>query len=135
MQLLRHTFAHTLNKKGGHFSQVKLLDVKDTQISVVSVTLRAEEITVVFFLTDCILVSALCSKKPFLTLGLRQIKYIKHLPVSCYFLHGVFFLSELVCSSSDFDHAVAIRPGITGLCVVVVTGHGTSGVRTEKNGD
>lgn len=46
MQRVRHTLAHAPNKKleGGHFSLVTLSDAKDTQISVMSVTLRAEEV-------------------------------------------------------------------------------------------
>lgn len=45
-----HLLTHQTRKlEGGHFSLVTLSDVEDTQISVVSVTLKAEEITVVFF--------------------------------------------------------------------------------------
>lgn len=105
MQLLRQ--AHTPNKEVGRWTFFTGHTVgckRHTDICCVC-NFKSRGNYSCFFLTDCILVSALCSKKPFLTLGLRQIKYIKHLPVSCYFLHGFFFLSELVCSSSDFDQA------------------------------
>lgn len=137
MQLLRHTFAETPNKEVGRWTFLTGHTVgckRHTDICCVC-NFKSRGNYSCFFLTDCILVWALCSKKPFLTLGLRQIKYIKHLPVSCYFLHGFFFLSELVCSSSDFDQTVPSRSGITGLCLVSVKGHGMRGVTTEKNGD
>lgn len=66
------------------------------------------------------------------TLGLRQIKYIKHPPVSC----DSLFPSELLCSSSDF--VLPSRSRLTGTSLVAVKGHGTGGGRggnTGRNGD
>lgn len=65
------------------------------------------------------------------TLGLRQIKYIKHPPVSC----DSVFPSELLCSSSDF--VLPSRSRLTGTSLVAVKGHGTGGRggNTGRNGD
>lgn len=132
-----HTCSHSKQGvEGGHASLVTLSDEKDTQISFMSVTLRAELNTVVCFFyhnsLDCG-ISPL-QQGAISTPGLRQIEYLKHPPVSCDSLHGFLFLSELTCSFSGFDQAMTSRSRLTGTSLVAVKGHGT-GVTTGRNGD
>lgn len=131
-----HTCSHTNEGVGGgHASLITLSDVKDTQMSFMSVTLGAEENPFFFFrITDCIVVSGRCNKEPFQHLAWDRLSMLST---------NLCLVTPYMASSSSQNSCIppltlikSRRVGLGSLAHRSLPWKGSArGVTTGRNGD